>query len=66
MKIISRYIETQIRKAGVSHEQDQQTNSIKFTCSKCNSSWVPMLLPGGKYKRGFYKCQECREDHRSP
>ena len=59
MKKLSKYIVDQLAKENLSYTINEADSSLTLKCSKYGTTWFPQLLPGGKYKRGFYKCPLC-------
>lgn len=54
MKTISKHLRKQIKDHKVAIYVDEST--LVCQCRRCRVSWYPMLMSGGRYKRGFWKC----------
>jgi len=51
--------EKELRKVGV---EIAERNTMLLQCARCSTAWQPMIRPGGKLPRGYWKCPKgCNE-----
>ena len=47
------YSETELAKVNVGIRNYER---VFLGCKKCGQGWSPMILPGGRFRRGWWKC----------
>ena len=50
-----KYTAAELRRVGVEIERVYGISDL-LSCSDCGKVWMPMLLPGARLPRGYWKC----------